>query len=72
MADFPIRIEVETAYLDHQSDPAEGRYAFSYSITIRNEGPARGAPAVAPLDHHRRRREACRKCVARAWSASSP
>jgi len=39
MTDFPIRIEVETAYLDHQSDPAEGRYAFSYSITIRNEGP---------------------------------
>jgi ApaG protein len=38
MAEFPIRIEVETTYLDHQSDPAEGRYAFAYSITIRNEG----------------------------------
>jgi ApaG protein len=39
MAEHPISIEVETAYLDQQSDPAEGRYAFSYTITIRNEGP---------------------------------
>lgn len=39
MAAFPIRIEVETSYLDHQSDPEQGRYAFAYSITIRNEGP---------------------------------
>lgn len=39
----PIRIEVETAYLDEQSDPSERRYVFSYTITIRNEGavPAR-------------------------------
>jgi ApaG protein len=38
-----IRIEVETAYLDEQSDPKERRYVFSYTITIRNEGlvPAR-------------------------------
>jgi ApaG protein len=34
----PIRIEVETAYLDEQSDPRERRYVFSYTITIRNEG----------------------------------
>jgi ApaG protein len=39
MADIQIRIEVETAYLDQQSDPAEGRYAFSYMITISNDGP---------------------------------
>ncbi len=39
MAESRICIEVETAYLDHQSDPAHGRYAFAYSITIRNEGP---------------------------------
>jgi ApaG protein len=39
MADCPIRIEVETAYLDHQSEPDEGRYAFAYSITIHNDGP---------------------------------
>jgi len=38
MADCPIRIEVETAYLDHQSEPDEGRYAFAYSITIHNDG----------------------------------
>lgn len=38
MADCPIRIKVETTYLDHQSDPDESRYAFAYSITIRNEG----------------------------------
>ncbi len=38
----PIRIDVETAYLDEQSDPKESRYVFSYTITIRNEG---GAPA---------------------------
>jgi ApaG protein len=38
-----IRIEVESAYVDEQSDPKEGRYVFSYTITIRNEGlvPAR-------------------------------
>jgi ApaG protein len=38
-----IRVDVETAYLDEQSDPREGRYVFSYTITIRNEGqvPAR-------------------------------
>jgi ApaG protein len=34
----PIRIEVETTYLDEQSDPKERRYVFSYTITIRNEG----------------------------------
>ena len=39
MAHCPIRIEVETAYLDHQSEPDEGRYAFAYSITIHNDGP---------------------------------
>ena len=39
----PIRIEVETAYLDEQSNPRDQRYVFSYTITIRNEGavPAR-------------------------------
>ena len=37
-APHQIRIEVETSYLDEQSDPKEGRYVFSYTITIRNEG----------------------------------
>ena len=42
-SDHKIRVEVETNYLDEQSDPNEGRYVFSYTITIRNEGqvPAR-------------------------------
>src|ERR1044071_1209770 len=33
-----IRVDVDTAYLDEQSDPSERRYVFSYTITIRNEG----------------------------------
>jgi len=33
-----ISIEVETSYLDEQSDPKEHRYVFAYTITIRNEG----------------------------------
>jgi ApaG protein len=44
MADeHKIRVDVETSYLDEQSDPREGRYVFAYTITIRNEGqvPAR-------------------------------
>ena len=33
-----ISVEVETAYLEEQSEPRERRYVFSYTITIRNEG----------------------------------
>lgn len=33
-----IRVDVETAYLDAESAPDEGRYVFAYTITIRNEG----------------------------------
>jgi len=33
-----IRVEVETSYVDEQSDPTESRYFFAYTITIRNEG----------------------------------
>jgi ApaG protein len=38
-----IRVDVDTTYLEDQSDPKERRYVFSYTITIRNEGsvPAR-------------------------------
>ena len=38
-----IRIEVATSYVGEQSEPARGRYVFSYTITISNEGnvPAR-------------------------------
>lgn len=35
-----IRIDVETRYLPDQSDPGDRRFAFSYTITIRNEGEA--------------------------------
>ena len=33
-----ISVEVETSYLEDQSEPRERRYVFSYTITIRNEG----------------------------------
>jgi ApaG protein len=33
-----IRVEVETNYLEDQSDPKQHRFVFSYTITIRNEG----------------------------------
>lgn len=33
-----IDIEVQTTYLDDQSEPRERRYVFAYTITIRNEG----------------------------------
>lgn len=38
-----IRVEVSASYMDEQSKPDESHYAFSYTITIRNEGqvPAR-------------------------------
>ena len=38
-----IRVEVETAYIEEQSDPRDKRFVFSYTITIRNDGsmPAR-------------------------------
>ena len=38
-----IRVDVETSYLEEQSDPRDKRFVFSYTITIRNEGqmPAR-------------------------------
>ena len=33
-----IRVDVDTSYLEDQSDPKERRFVFSYTITIRNEG----------------------------------
>lgn len=33
-----IRVEVETAYIEGQSEPDEHRYVFSYTVTIRNYG----------------------------------
>jgi len=42
-AQHKIRVDVDTSYLEEQSDPKERRYVFAYTITIRNEGsvPAR-------------------------------
>jgi ApaG protein len=38
-----IRVDVVTNYVEDQSNPGDGRFVFSYTITIRNEGsvPAR-------------------------------
>ena len=33
-----IRVDVVTNYVEDQSSPPEGRFVFSYTITIRNEG----------------------------------
>jgi len=33
-----ITVEVETDYIEGQSEPDNERYVFSYTITIRNEG----------------------------------
>ena len=33
-----ISVEVETAYVEEQSDPRDKRFVFSYTITIRNDG----------------------------------
>lgn len=35
---YAIKVTVETRYLREQSDPAASRYAFAYTITIRNTG----------------------------------
>ena len=33
-----IRVSVKPAYLEDQSDPPEGRYVWSYAVTIENRG----------------------------------
>ncbi len=40
---FAIQIQVNTNYLDHESDPHSDRFVFAYTITISNAGsvPAR-------------------------------
>ncbi len=34
----PIRVEIETEYLESQSRPANKQFAFAYHITIKNNG----------------------------------
>jgi len=43
-----IQVEVVTRYLGEQSNPAENRFAFAYTITIRNVGSA----AAQLIDRH--------------------
>ena len=43
-----ITVEVETDYIEGQSEPENERYVFSYTITIRNEG----AEAAQLLSRH--------------------
>jgi len=35
---YNTQVEVETAYIEEQSDQEQNRYVFSYTITIHNEG----------------------------------
>ena len=37
-SDYAFRIDTEPQFLPQQSDPAAGRYAFAYTITITNTG----------------------------------
>ena len=41
--DYQFDIEIATRFLDEQSVPEEGRYVFTYTVHIRNDGkvPAR-------------------------------
>lgn len=36
--DYNIHIAVQTAFIPEQSDADSGRFAFAYTITIRNDG----------------------------------
>ncbi|MDQ7017297.1 MAG: Co2+/Mg2+ efflux protein ApaG [Gammaproteobacteria bacterium] len=35
-----IKIDIETSYIEAESEPQEDRYVFAYTVTIRNEGTA--------------------------------
>jgi len=35
---YNTQVDVESTYVEEQSDPMVNRYVFSYTITIRNEG----------------------------------
>ena len=37
-SDYAFRIDTEPQFLPEQSDPAAGRFAFAYTITITNTG----------------------------------
>lgn len=35
-----VDIQVETRFIEEQSDPSADRYVFAYTVTIRNQGAA--------------------------------
>ena len=35
---YNIKVQVESSYIEAQSSPELGRYVFSYTVTIRNQG----------------------------------
>lgn len=41
---YVIRVEVESVYVEEESVPDRNRYAFAYTVTIRNEGAVRAGP----------------------------
>lgn len=47
-ADYALEISIATQFLDEQSDPEQERYAFAYTISIRN----RGRLPAQVLDRH--------------------
>ncbi|MFV2060204.1 MAG: Co2+/Mg2+ efflux protein ApaG [Gammaproteobacteria bacterium] len=36
--EYTIEVDVNTRYIEHQSDPNKQRYFFSYTVTIKNTG----------------------------------
>ena len=38
MSTYSLHVGVKTRYLEEQSDPAEKRFVFAYTITIKNTG----------------------------------
>lgn len=42
IATTDFAVEVESRYVERESDPAGDRYVFAYTITIRNNGEAAG------------------------------
>jgi ApaG protein len=47
-SDNRITVDVDTRYVEEQSDPDESRFVFAYTVTIRN----RGAVAARLLGRH--------------------
>jgi len=38
--DHEIKVDVDTLYVESESDPARNRFVFAYTVTIRNTGKA--------------------------------